>query len=224
MIVENAFFKLSELMTSSFDHADILETKIRRIRDDALKKKDRLLLGKSPLAPWGFIEILSFRRWQGVINYWAQIHRDLEELIRHKSYLTSFKPIVEAFNGFAENGVGFYNLKSPFRQVGNGDLPKQELAQYPTLAPNPITIEENNVKIGDYEPKACSYEKYSKRLINFLETVKHTADDTFDLMKSISSTPGLQVALLAAMISLVALIVGLASVAVSTLVAVLGGG
>lgn len=207
--------------SETYHYLNYLESRLRIRRDDILGRRNDLLIA-APLVPWSLRQWLKFKSWRKPIEYWTSLHRSLESVIKHRAYFSCFQQVLDAYKGYEEKGIGFYNLPSPITSINGEKQNPNELSQYPTVAPRPVKIDSNGIKIENFDELLCTYAGYPDKLLKFLASVKNLANDTFELLKSVTVTSGVQAAIVATVISLIALLVAIFGLVLSSILASIG--
>lgn len=203
--------------SETYRYLKFLENRLRVIRYEILRIKDDLL-NRIPLAPWPLKRWFNFKSWSKTISHWISLHRSLESIIKYKNYLSSFNQVFQAYKDYVEKGIAFYNLQSPITAINNKERNQNKLSQYPTIAPFPIEINSNGIKVKDYDKSLRLNFEYPSELLRSQVWIKRLADDTLGSLKSITTTSEIQVAMIATLVALIAILVSIIIVLLPSLV------
>jgi len=186
-----------------YRYLNFLEERLKLIRDELLKIQGNLF-NDVPLLPWSIKLMIPFT-WSKAINYSTHLQRSLEKIVRYRLYLPIFGEVVSAYEEYEKKGVGFYNLPSPFLTEEN----KFSVSQYQTFSPAPLEINSDGIEIKGNIQSLRTFAGYPSRLIDFITTIQNLSNETFELLQSLTVTPALQTGMLAAVISLLAMLISI---------------
>ena len=179
-----------------------LETRLKLIRDDVLDIQGKLF-NKVPLLPWSW-KLINPQTYSKSIGYSTYLQRCLENIVKYRLYIPIFREVIEAYKEYEKKGIGFYNSTNPIT-INN----KSFQSQYQTELPYPLEIKDNRIEVNQDIELLCGYRGYPEKLNNFLSTLQKLADETFELLQSITVIPALQTGMVAAVISLMAMFISI---------------
>lgn len=181
-----------------------LKDRLVRMKSEAMKRRNSLFLN-APLAPKSIREFVNPIRWRRLVNHWTSIHRGLEDIIRLKTHLDNYQMVFQSYKDFEKNAIAFYNLPNPI--VGrNGE---EYISQYQTRLPFLIKIKGDSVEIVDFDRTVNLYSGLPDKFLKFHAGTGKLIEDIFDIMRNITTTAGLQVAMVALLISVSAILISL---------------
>lgn len=186
----------------TYRYLKFLEDRLKIIRDDILQIQGNLF-NEVPLLPWSFKLVLP-NTWSKALKYSSELHRCLEKVIKYRLYLPSFEEIFLGYEEYEDKGVGFHNLPNPFLENG-----KFVMSQYPTLSPAPLEVSDEEIEVKGNIKSLRIFNGYPSRLKDFLSVIQELTDETFELLQSITVTPALQTGMVAAVVSLLAMLISI---------------
>jgi hypothetical protein len=192
---------IKEVITHDLEtlrYLKFLENRLKLIREDILEVQGKLF-NQVPLLPWSW-KLINPQTYSQSIGYSTYLQRCLENIVKYRLYLPIFREVIEAYKEYEEKGIGFYNLTNPI-------MPFQ--SQYKTKLPYPLEIENNKIKVNKDVKLLCGYVGYPEKLNNFLLTLQKLADETFELLQSITVIPALQTGMVATVVSLMAMLISI---------------
>ncbi|MDX2244786.1 MAG: hypothetical protein NW224_29270 [Leptolyngbyaceae cyanobacterium bins.302] len=186
----------------TYRYLKFLEERLKVIRDDLLQIQGNLFTGV-PLLPWS-LKLFIPNTWSNAIKHSSDLHRCLEKVIKYRLYLPSFEEIFSAYEEYEDKGIGFYNLPNPIIEDG-----KFVMSQYSTFSPAPLEITDSKIEVRGDIKSLRIFNGYPSRLKDFVSIVQRLADETFELLQSITVTPALQTGMVAAVVSLLAMLISI---------------
>lgn len=188
-----------------------LEETLREIKQNIIHLRE--VIKPALLVPLKIKDFWNLKKWNRVKDYWEKVHRNFEDVIDYKMRLSILLKLCQTYQNFADNGISFYNLKSPF-QLGNEE---NEMAQYITSKPFPIEIGTDKVVIKEYNKKICSYKGSPERLIKFHSFIDDITNETLELIKNITTTSSVYTSVSGSFLAWIALIIAIISLILSFL-------
>jgi len=188
-----------------------LEETLREIKQSIFNIREEIK--STLLVPLKIKDFWNLKKWNRVKDYWEKVHRNLEDVIDYKMRVSILLKLSQTYQNFANNGISFYNLKSPIK-IDNED---SEMAQYITSKPFPIEIETDKVIIKEYNNDVCSYTGFPDRLIGFHSFINDITNETLELIKNITTTSSIYTSVSGLFLAWIAIIIAMISIIISFL-------